>query len=218
MYYGKSKDKNSMKACVMCGQSRSCYKTRKQGNETSTPYILSASRGVCSSCEAAVWLLVEEDRHIKLCQQCRNFYPLAALMEKGTQCLLGSCTQCRFRIDKLKRAKREANKHFLEEKSADQSENSSTLGKTPQSAELSDISDYPSLKRMKVVTHVESQAGAEKSLVAKGPPSLHVATDLSSTRFPPPTFLLVTKEGKGMNENPSYAKKDGDEVAAISCE
>lgn len=99
-------DKAGKRNCVLCGNLRSCFKKRKDSNGV-TPFIPTKSKGVCTSCEVAVWNMVGSNVQIKFCQQCIRFRPLAFFTAKETRKqegrFLGSCTHCRNRISELKR-------------------------------------------------------------------------------------------------------------------
>jgi len=158
-------------------KSRLCHKARKQGNEAAAPFIHSLSKGVCTLCEAAVWLLVEEDRHIKFCQQCKNFGLLADFMEKRKKkCLLGSCARCRGRISKFYKAKPEVGKRRLEENSAGESNNITVSIEVDgafmvgmrRNVEVPNISGEASSKQLKIVAHVGVEKGAGMMSFAAG--------------------------------------------------
>jgi hypothetical protein len=105
--YFKMKPDNAGKLnCAMCGNLRSCLKKRTDSDGV-TPFIpATKSKGVCTSCEAAVWKVVGSNVQIKFCQQCNHFRPLALFTSKGTlkqECFVGSCMPCRNRISCLKK-------------------------------------------------------------------------------------------------------------------
>jgi hypothetical protein len=101
------------KHCVMCGQLRLCSTSNSTnnngggrrprpiaddtntGNETTTHIIPRQNKGVCTVCDVAVWVVMDQDNfEIKWCKGCKNFRPWAAFGDKG---LATKCVRCRKR-------------------------------------------------------------------------------------------------------------------------
>ena len=82
----------------MCGLPRSIYNTRGEGQAKGLPYVVKRANGVCSSCEAAVWMLTEKGLRIRFCNQCFSFRHLSDFVGKAENRLLGSCSRCRERV------------------------------------------------------------------------------------------------------------------------
>jgi len=207
----------------MCGLSRLVIKKRKDSDGT-TPYILTANKGVCSACEAAVWVLAESNLQIKLCQQCCHFRPLAFFAGKQahkTHSLVTSCVHCRAR--KQKRAKkRKETARRLKEKSSGESggvvaatgaENSSVLGKR-QSIEASSASTESTSKRLKMVTPVEPKKDVERKAAARESSALTTETEFSSKGSTLPVASPAMVQPKAMTTIPLTTKEEGRATAA----
>lgn len=100
---GRNTDKevDGKKNCVMCGKVRVCSAsvvrrgTAKQDDDETTHIIPRQNKGVCTVCDVAVWVVLEQDGlEIKWCKGCKNFRPWAAFGEKG---LATKCARCRKR-------------------------------------------------------------------------------------------------------------------------
>jgi hypothetical protein len=89
------------KYCVMCGRLRLCSTTGRSHNsndakkEEIAHIIPRQNKGVCTSCDVAVWSVTEvPGLDIKWCKGCKNFLPWERFGEKG---LATKCVRCRDR-------------------------------------------------------------------------------------------------------------------------
>lgn len=95
-----------MRCCVMCGQACRCSmsKSTKKGGKKddlnsknpngSYAMIPTQNKGLCTSCDVNVWIVLGSNLEIKWCKGCKNFRPWAAFGEKG---LATKCVRCRDR-------------------------------------------------------------------------------------------------------------------------
>ena len=139
--------------CVMCGNLCPSFKKKKDDTSNGTvPFILSDSKGICTSCEAKVWVVLSSDTNaqIKFCQQCRKFHPFAAFASKKST-LISSCITCREQKSARAKARREEKAARLANEGASKESNdSSVLGKrTSADEEESVASVKSSTKRFK---------------------------------------------------------------------
>jgi len=107
----------NMRCCVMCGKERRCTSMSTNGTsnrtrqgkslahytgsyssgddeESSLHIIPRQNKGLCTSCDVAVWFVVEKKMEIKWCKGCKNFKPWAAFGDKGHAT---KCVRCRER-------------------------------------------------------------------------------------------------------------------------
>jgi Zn-finger nucleic acid-binding protein len=96
---------DGMRCCVMCGQACRCSVSKpKKGmkNEDlnlknpngSYAMIPTQNKGLCTSCDVNVWIVLSSNLEIKWCKGCKNFRPWAAFGDKG---LATKCVRCRDR-------------------------------------------------------------------------------------------------------------------------
>eukprot|EP00557_Chaetoceros_sp_GSL56_P014974 CAMPEP_0176486002 /NCGR_PEP_ID=MMETSP0200_2-20121128/5338_1 /TAXON_ID=947934 /ORGANISM="Chaetoceros sp., Strain GSL56" /LENGTH=810 /DNA_ID=CAMNT_0017882679 /DNA_START=36 /DNA_END=2468 /DNA_ORIENTATION=- len=97
---------DGMRCCVMCGQACRCSvsKTKKgMKNEDLSnlknpngtyAMIPTQNKGLCTSCDVNVWIILSSNLEIKWCKGCKNFRPWAAFGDKG---LATKCVRCRDR-------------------------------------------------------------------------------------------------------------------------
>jgi len=94
-----------LRCCVMCGQACRCSgsKTKKgmkkedlnmKNANGSYAMIPTQNKGLCTSCDVNVWIVLSSNLEIKWCKGCKNFRPWAAFGEKG---LATKCVRCRDR-------------------------------------------------------------------------------------------------------------------------
>jgi hypothetical protein len=166
-----TKELEDKRHCVMCGNLFSCFKKKKDDTSNGTvPFILSDSKGVCTSCEAKVWVVQsssDKNAQIRWCQQCRKFHPFAAFAPKrGSSTLISSCIACREQKRARAKARREEKTAWLlnEKKNyesngvdeAKDSNDSSVLGKRKSADEESVISVESRTKRAKTAKETMS--------------------------------------------------------------
>jgi hypothetical protein len=184
--------------CVMCGNLFPCFKKKKDDTSNGTvPFILSDSKGICTSCEAKVWVVQsssEKHAQIRWCQQCRKFHPFAAFASKrgssSKSTLISSCIACREQKSARAKVRREEKAaRLLNEKknsesngvdAAKESNDSYVLGKRKFAEEESVISVESSTKRVKTAKETmnidESIAVEDKDGTSKES-SMRIDTD-----------------------------------------
>lgn len=64
------------------------------GDKSSYAIIPTQNKGLCTSCDVNVWVVVNAGLEIKWCKGCKNFRPWAAFGDKG---LATKCLRCRER-------------------------------------------------------------------------------------------------------------------------
>jgi len=103
---------DGMRCCVMCGQAcqsngsgkaskrapanKAGAKDKNAALGTSGNYavIPTQNKGLCTSCDVNVWIVVQSNLQIKWCKGCKNFRPWASFGDKG---LATKCVRCRER-------------------------------------------------------------------------------------------------------------------------
>ena len=104
-----------MRRCVMCGEKRLCSSSSSSASQLArktrlaypaptfseaekalefTHIIPRQNKGLCTSCDVAVWVVTDTKKEIKWCKGCKNFRAWAAFGEKG---LATKCLRCRER-------------------------------------------------------------------------------------------------------------------------
>ena len=117
LHRGRSSDeKKDQRRCVMCGESRLCSavmyakpreefsRSKQKSKQLKSPaaevptepvhIIPKQNKGLCTSCDVAVWIIKDMNIEIKWCKGCKNFRPWAGFGDKG---LATKCLRCRER-------------------------------------------------------------------------------------------------------------------------
>ncbi len=84
--------------CVMCGETRPSPNGKKEeGDKISNPqqqpqhFIPKQNKGLCTACDVAVWMIVEENVEIKWCKGCKNFRTWFDFGDKPCATKCGKC-------------------------------------------------------------------------------------------------------------------------------
>lgn len=140
---------NGMRRCVMCGLERPFTVNASSGSNVSpsqrgmlrkglappqsksevdyTMHIIPRqNKGLCTSCDVAVWVIADSKTEIKWCKGCKNFKAWIAFGEKG---LATKCVKCRERQREKYAAKKEQMKKNT--KPSSQKENEDNQKKRP---------------------------------------------------------------------------------------
>ena len=110
---GAPEKSEPMRRCVMCGEKRMCssssssasqlsrkgrlvsYPTSSLDKGVESAHIIPRqNKGLCTSCDVAVWVVTDTKKEIKWCKGCKNFRAWAAFGDKG---LATKCLRCRER-------------------------------------------------------------------------------------------------------------------------